>query len=230
MSLYGALLTGVSGLDANSRALAITSSNIANVNTVGYKGSIANFSTFLASTGQADNTSPSSVNVHAAQQLTQQGLLTTTTSPTDLAITGNGFFVVTDNLNTLMPSYTRAGAFHPDANGLLKNAAGYYLEGWTLNPDGTMPANRSAIAPLDLSTVTGAAQASANVALKANLQSSAAAVGAYNPGDMTAGTVTPQFQQTIKLYDSQGSSRNFQLSFVKTAANTWAYEIGYVGN
>src|SRR5437016_3868274 len=110
MSLYGALLTGVSGLDANSRALAITSSNIANVNTIGYKGSTANFSTFLASTGQADNVSPSSVHVHSAQQLTQQGLLSSTSSPTDLAISGDGFFIVTDNLNTLTPSYTRAGS------------------------------------------------------------------------------------------------------------------------
>ena len=58
MSLYGALLTGVSGLDANSRALAITSSNIANVNTVGYKTSTANFSTFLAATGKPDAVTP----------------------------------------------------------------------------------------------------------------------------------------------------------------------------
>src|SRR6185503_16616423 len=98
MSLYGALLTGVSGLDANSRALAITSSNIANVNTVGYKTSIANFSTFLASTGSAETVSPSSVQAHASQLLTQQGLLSSTNSPTDLAISGDGFFVVTDNL------------------------------------------------------------------------------------------------------------------------------------
>jgi flagellar hook protein FlgE len=93
-----------------------------------------------------------------------------------------------------------------------------------------MPANRSTLAPINLGTLSGVAQESSSIVLKANLQSSATALGAYNPGDMTTGAVTPQFQQTIKLYDSQGSSRSFQLSFAKTAANTWAYEIGYSGN
>ena len=232
MSLYGALLTGVSGLDANSRALAITSSNIANVNTVGYKASVANFYTFLASTGEADTTSPSSVQVRSAQQLDQQGLLTSTSSATDLAISGNGFFVVTDNPNNpaLVQYYTRAGSFTPDADGLLKNAAGFYLEGWTLNSDGTMPANRSALAPIDLGSLNGTARETSKITLKANLQSSAVPETTYATGDMTAGTITPQFQQTINLYDSQGGTRAFQLSFVKTDADIWAYEISYQGS
>src|SRR3954465_4382010 len=120
MSLYGALLTGVSGLDANSRALSITSSNIANVNTVGYKASTADFSTFLAGTG---TNAPSSVQVTSSQQLAQQGLLTSTGSSTDLAISGNGFFVVTDNPTNpnLGTFYTRAGAFTADSSGRLRN-------------------------------------------------------------------------------------------------------------
>src|SRR5258706_7443909 len=123
MSLYGALLTGVSALDANSRALSITSSNIANVNTVGYKTSTADFSTFLASTGRAGDVSPSSVQVTATQRLTQQGLLTSTGSSTDLAVTGNGFFVVTDNpANPSQALYNRAGGFTADANRLLDNS------------------------------------------------------------------------------------------------------------
>jgi flagellar hook protein FlgE len=232
MSLYGALLTGVSGLDANSRALAITSSNIANVNTVGYKTSTANFSTFLAATGKPDAVTPSSVQVSASQQLTAQGLPISTGSATDLAISGNGFFVVTDDLNnpSLNQFYTRAGSFTPDAEGLLKNAAGFYLEGWTLNSDGTMPANRSSLAPINLGSLNGTAKESNNVSLKANLQSTATAVGAYTAGDLSDGTVTPQFQQTIDLYDSQGSSRPFQFSFAKTGADTWAYEVSYQGS
>ena len=119
MSLYGALLTGVSALDANSRALAITSSNIANLNTVGYKTSTANFSTFLAGNGFGGEISPSSVQVSAAQQLSKQGLLNSTGNSTDLALSGNGFFIVTDNpaLVNQADFYTRAGAFTPDASG-----------------------------------------------------------------------------------------------------------------
>jgi flagellar hook protein FlgE len=232
MSLYGALLTGVSGLDANSKALSITSSNIANLNTVGYKASNANFSTFLAGSGMAGDVSPSSVLVSASQQLTQQGLLTSTNNSTDLAISGNGFFIVTDDPNSASQAgfYTRAGAFTPDKVGLLKNAAGFYLEGWTLNPNGSMPANRSLLAPINLGSLNGTAEATSTLTVKANLQASAAAVGAYAVGDMAAGTVTPVFEQTINVYDSQGGARPMQLAFVKTAADTWAYEVSYQGN
>jgi flagellar hook protein FlgE len=229
MSLYGALLTGVSGLDANSRALAIASSNIANLNTTGYKSSTANFSTFLAATATPGEISPSSVHVSSVQQLTQQGLLTSTASSTDLALSGNGFFIVSDTPAGTTQMYTRAGSFSPDSIGRLKNGAGLYLEGWTLNPDGSMPANRSSIAPINLGTVNGTAEASANVTLKANMQASAPATAGYVVGQMTSGAVTPTFEQTINVYDSQGGSRPIQLSFLKTAADTWAYEVSYQG-
>jgi len=173
MSLYGALLTGVSGLDANSRALSITSSNIANVNTVGFKTSTADFSTFLAGTG---DDAPASVQVNATQQMSQQGLLTTTGSSTDLAVSGNGFFIVTDNPAnpTLGTFYTRAGGFTADASGRLKNGAGFYLEGWTLDANGNMPANRSSLDVINLGSLNGTAEATSSLTLKANLQSSAA--------------------------------------------------------
>ena len=229
MSLYGALLTGVSGLDANSRALSITSSNISNVNTVGYKTSTADFSTFLAATGSSQQVSPSSVQVTSVQHLSQQGLLTSTGSSTDLAISGNGFFVVSDNPNGGGALYTRAGGFTPDSSGRLRNSAGFYVEGWTLQPDGSMPANRSALAPISLGSLNGTAEATTTMSLRANLQSSAAPVGAYSPGDMYNGTVTPEFEQTINVYDSQGTARPMQLAFVKTAADTWKYEMSYQG-
>ena len=230
MSLYGALLTGVSGLDANSRALSITSSNIANVNTVGFKASSSAFTTFLASSG-GNIVSPASVQVRPQQQLQQQGLLQSTGSATDLAISGNGFFIVTDNpANPTNTFYTRAGSFTTDADGFLRNSAGFYLEGWTLNPDGSMPANRSNLSALNLSSLNGTADPTATIALRANLQASETATGAYVAGDIYAGTVTADFEQTINIYDSQGGTRALKLSFVKTAANTWAYEIAYEGN
>ena len=231
MSLYGALLTGVSGLDANSRALSITSSNISNVNTVGYKTSKANFSTFLATSGTMGDISPSSVQVNSSQRLTQQGLITSTDSSTDMAISGNGFFIVADNpANPASMLYTRAGAFTPDSLGRLKNSAGLYLEGWQLQPDGSMPANRNSLGLINLGSLNGTAEASQSMTLRANLQASAAAVSPYAPGDMYAGTVTPQFQQTINVYDSQGTARPMDLSLVKSGADTWEYEISYQGN
>ncbi|HEY7764406.1 MAG TPA: flagellar hook protein FlgE [Aestuariivirgaceae bacterium] len=231
MSLYGALLTGVSSLNANGRALSITSSNIANVNTVGYKTNTAHFATFLASTGSANVVTPYSVQVSSTQHLTQQGLLTSTASSTDLAITGNGFFIVTTNpANPQQVYYTRAGSFSADSDGYLRNASGFYLEGWTLNPDGSMPANRSALSVINLQSINGTAEATTQMSLDANLQASAVAVAAYTPGDMFNGVVTPEFAQTINLYDSQGGARPMQLAFVKTGPDAWAYEISYQGN
>jgi flagellar hook protein FlgE len=163
------------------------------------------------------------------QQLSHQGLLTSTGSSTDLALSGNGFFIVTDSPAGTSQMYTRAGAFAPDALGRLKNGAGFYLKGWTLNSDGSMPANRSALSTINLGSVNGTAEPSANVKLRANMQASVAATAGYSVGQMTAGTVTPSFEQTINVYDSQGGSRPLQVSFLKTAADTWAYEIAYQG-
>lgn len=232
MSLYGALMTGVSGLDANSTAMSIASSNIANVNTVGYKASSANFSTLLASAmgGGANAT----VNASTAQNITQQGTPTAASSPTDLAISGNGFFVVSQQPAAAGSSqdqyYTRAGDFAPDANGNLVNSSGYYLMGWPLDSTGALPTDRNDLTAVNTANLSGKAEATTTMSLQANLQSSTTADTTYTAGDMTSGTVTPDFQRTINIYDSQGGSQPLQISYEKTGANTWAYEVSYQGS
>src|ERR1700692_1415930 len=115
MSLFGALNIGVAGLDAFSNAMSITSSNIANVNTVGYKASSNNFETLL-STQIASNDSTEGVLQNATQNVTQQGLLTSAAATTDMGIQGNGFFIVNQQADgTGSTFYTRAGDFQPDA-------------------------------------------------------------------------------------------------------------------
>src|SRR6218665_1272474 len=129
MSLYGALNIGIAGLSANSTALSATSSNIANVNTVGYKNQSIAFSTFLNSPGLAGNDSAGGT-VNIGQNVTTQGLPIATSSPTDLSISGNGFFVVSSSTDgSTQPMYTRVGSFTPDENGNLRNASGMYLLG-----------------------------------------------------------------------------------------------------
>jgi len=229
MSLYGALTIGVAGLSANSQALSTTSSNIANVNTVGYKNQTVNFQTFLNIPGLAGNSS-SGVSAVIGQDVMTQGLPTSTSSPTDLSISGNGFFVVASNdTATATQEYTRAGSFRPDENGNLKNSSGLYLLGWKLDSQGNIPTNTSSLSLINVSSLSGKAEATSNLGIQANLQSSANAVGTYTAGDMTSGTVTPEFQRTINVYDSQGGTQPVTLSFVKTGANTWAYEAAYSG-
>jgi flagellar hook protein FlgE len=229
MSLYGALTIGVAGLSANSVALSATSSNIANVNTVGYKNQTINFETFVNIPGLAGNSS-AGVSSSIGQDVTTQGLPTSTSSPTDMSISGNGFFVVSPNASgTGGQEYTRAGSFTPDENGNLKNVAGLYLLGWQLDSQGNIPTNTSALSMINVSSLAGKAQATTNLGIQANLQSSATVDAAYTAGDITSGAATPDFQRTINVYDSQGGSQPLTMSFVKTGANTWGYEVTYSG-
>ncbi len=236
MSLYGAMMTGVAGLSANSQALSVASSNIANVNTVGYKAASTQFSTLLASAAGTSDPSSASVTTQALQNVTAQGLTTSTTSPTDLAISGNGFFVVSQSAtDTSNVAYTRAGSFSADASGNLTNAAGFYLLGWALDTSGNAPTNSNSLSLINVNNLSGRAVASSSISMQANLQASATeAPSTYDPTDsannMAGGTVTPDFQHTFNVVDSQGGTQPLEFSFIKTGANTWKYEVTYQGD
>ncbi len=232
MSLYGAMMTGVAGLSANSTALSVASSNIANVNTVGYKTATSDFATLLAAAAGTSDPSSAGVVATAGQNVTQQGLLTTTSSATDLAISGNGLFIVSQTPSTSgINEYTRAGSFTSDASGNLKNSSGLYLLGWKLDTSGKPPTNPNDLSLINVNNLSGKAVASGKIGLQANLQASATTVGTYNvaTNNMASGAVTPDFQRTVSIDDSQGGTQPLELSFVKTAANTWAYEVSYQG-
>ena len=94
MSVFGSLFTAVSGLEVQSSAIAMISNNIANVNTTGYKRNDAKFSSLVTSSGRSTAYSPGSVRSIQSAQITEQGILQQTSSETDIAISGNGFFVV----------------------------------------------------------------------------------------------------------------------------------------
>jgi len=234
MSLYGALFTGVSALSANSRALGISSNNIANVNTVGYKASVAQFETLLGRDTPAGQFASGGVRTITQQRITAQGLPQNTDSATDLAISGQGFFVVSkDNAASTGNGgllYTRAGSFTPDDSGNLRNAQGFYLMGWRLDGLGNIPVNTSSLEPIALGSLTGTAEASTSIALSTNLQASTAAVPGYTAGQIASGAQTAAFQRTVEVYDSQGGVQPIRIAFVKTAANTWQYEAIYDGN
>ncbi len=241
MSIYGAMMTGVAGLDAYSNALSVASANIANVNTVGYKEATSNFSTLLASANTAADPGTAGVVSNSGQNVVQQGLLQSTSSPTDLAISGSGFFVVGQTPNdTSTRAYTRAGSFSPDPEGYLKNTAGLYLLGWQLDANGNVPSDRNDMVPINVNSLSGKAEATTKMNVQMNLQASTSAytgTPAYDPygtsgtvHSMANGDIAPDFQRTINVYDSQGGSQPLQLSFLKTGANTWSYEVTYQGD
>lgn len=171
MSLYGALFTAVSGLKAQANKIGVISDNIANVNTVGYKGTTAQFETLVVNSGGVAY-SPGGVLPNNRMNIDKQGLLLATDAPTDISISGAGFFVVNGNSDSSgTPLYTRAGSFRKDELGNFKNAAGYYLQGWQLDRNGAVPstsANLDSLSTVNIETATGVASATSEVSLGAN--------------------------------------------------------------
>jgi flagellar hook protein FlgE len=235
MSIYTALRAGVSGLTANSSALAVISDNIANVNTVGYKRSGVDFSALVNAQNANTTYNAGGVLPIVRQQISLQGSLEQSRSSTDFAISGGGFFIVSSNNQELSNGgrvlFSRAGSFTIDADGYMVNAQGLFLQGWPVNSDGSVtssPTSLSAIEPINISGVGGLAEPTANVSLNANLNSAqadyAGAQGVYDPGDLATGTVTPHFESTLEVYDSLGAPRSIAFGFLKTGPNTWAVE------
>ncbi len=177
MSLFGSLFTGVSALTAQSQALSMISNNIANISTVGYKGDNASFSSLVTVSERGVSYNPGGVRVKALASIKQQGLVQGTSSGTDVAISGDGFFVVKDTNDVTVsrdPLYTRAGNFSEDSLGNLRNAAGFYLYGWRLDVDGQIPAANADISstePVNVAFLNGVATGTTRVDLGLNLNS-----------------------------------------------------------
>jgi len=128
MSVFGSLFTAVSALNSQSQALGMISNNIANVNTVGFKRTDAAFSSLVTNVSRSTTYSPGSVRAIQNARINQQGIMQQSSSSTDIALSGNGFFVVQPNLDGNQEVfYTRAGSFSEDATGILTNTAGYAL-------------------------------------------------------------------------------------------------------
>lgn len=178
MSLYGALFAGVTGLKAQANKIGVISDNIANVNTVGYKSTEAQFETLVVNSGVTSAYSPGGVLANNRLNIDRQGLLIPTDAPTDIALSGDGFFVVnaaTDGSDT--PLYTRAGSFRKDETGNFVNAGGYYLQGWRLDGNGDIPitsANLDSLSTVNIESATGVASPTTAVSLGANLDASEA--------------------------------------------------------
>jgi len=233
LSLYSALYAGVSGLSAQSSAMATVADNITNINTVAYKGVEAQFRTLVTDGRASSSYAAGGVAATPITQVTKQGLPQATGSSTDLAIDGDGFFITRSGVSGNDPvAYTRAGSFKPDEQGFMRNSSGLYLYGWRLNETGgyTNTGNVNALTPVRLSDLVGTAAPTTKVDARINLQSDAAtyppnaAAPAYTVGSLASGAIEPTFTRSFTVYDSQGGSHELKMSFLKTGANTWKAE------
>lgn len=174
--MQSALYTGISGLNANMDKLSVIGNNIANVNTVGFKGSRVTFGDVLSQTlsgGSGTSQIGLGVSMTSIQKMFTQGAFETTSSTLDMAISGNGFFIVKDSvLNSNY--YTRAGQFETDKDGYLVNPEGLRVQGYMANSSGVL---QNTVQDLQLSTNTIPPNATTSATLTANLDSNSSITG-----------------------------------------------------
>ena len=206
MSLFGALTTADAGLTAQQAAISNISQNVANSQTIGYKGIGTSFQEIVTNSSQNFN-APGGVIATPVYQNNLAGTLATSQTATNLAISNAGFFAVaaptssglTTGPNTTSTYYTRRGDFQLDQNDYLVNGAGYYLQGYAVNPQ-TNVANTSALVPIQVSQLINSPVATANVKLAANLPAGAAVGSTFSP-------------TTINVYDALGVAHTLSVTF-----------------
>ncbi len=215
----------LSGINAANSDLNTTANNIANVDTVGFKESRAEFASLFAQTQQGVSQTAIGNGVATSEiaQQFSQGNINSTSNNLDLALSGNGFFIVSNNGSL---AYTRNGAFQVDANGYLVTASGERVQGYAPLSNGGF--NTGGLSDLQLTTSEVAPQATSTANLTLNLPSNATApTTAFNPTDSTSYNNTT----SLTVYDSLGAAHTAQLYFIKTATpNTWNAQLYIDGN
>lgn len=219
MSVYGMMRTGVSGMEGQANRLSATADNIANSSTTGYKRYETLFSTQVVNQTTGGYAS-GGVSTTARQLVSQQGVLEFTTSNSDLAIEGNGFFVVQDQNG--VPQLTRAGSFVPNDKGELVNAAGFKLLGYSYeNGEPAAVGNGfQGLVPVTVDQTELVAVPSTLGSITVNLSSDSEISAAPTPSsnDPTAEYTN---KTSIVSYDSLGSTVLLDVYYTKTADNTW---------
>ena len=216
----------ISGLEAASTELNVIGNNIANSATTGFKRSRAEFQDVFAvsATGAAANATGRGVDTARVAQQFDQGNISFTDNALDLAISGEGFFILDNDGERI---YSRDGAFGVDRDGYLTNSANHCLMAFGADAQGNI---NGALAPLQLSQANNPPRASTNVVVGANFDAddTPPAVGTFSPTDANSYNETT----ALNVYDSQGGSHLMQMYFVRgpLTGNTWDVHTYVDGN
>jgi flagellar hook protein FlgE len=210
----GSFSAGLSGLNANATYLSVIGNNLANINTIGYKTSAVSFADLVSQTVGGTSINPMQVGLGvvtgAISPVFSQGPIESTREASNVAIQGNGFFVVRDEEGL---SYTRAGNFSFNADGDLVSPDGLRVQGYTqVDPvTGQVVTTGS---PTDITVPPGVLRApvtTTNVRTQVNLDANAPINGA------------PNFTTPIKIYDALGGPHVVSVNFERTGAGQWTY-------
>ncbi len=214
------LNASVSGMLADSNWLSSISQNIANANTTGYKNIETNFSTLVdqvsnvGSDGGGVRTSTISLNA-------LQGNLVTSQTTTNLAVQGNGFFVVSDSAGNLY--LTRNGSFVPDSSGNLVNSAGYYLMANNVQSgqSATLANSLSGLQKVNVVNAGQTATPTTSGSLTANLPSASATIAAANLPSTNSSSSTYTDETSLVVYDNLGGAHTINIYFANTGGGNW---------
>ena len=212
------LNTSVSGMLADSNWLSSISQNVANANTTGYKNQETDFSTVVDA---VSNTTPGGGVMTSLRSLNSlQGNIVSSATPTNLAIQGAGFFVVSDASGDLY--LTRNGSFVADASGNLVNSAGYTLMGSAVQNGSAPPANAlSSLQKVNVASSGETASPTTSASITANLPSTATPIAAANLPSANSATSTYTDQTSLVVYDNLGGAHTINVYLANTGANTW---------
>ena len=219
MGISSALYSGVSGLNTNSQAMSVIGNNLANTNTIGFKGSRTVFSDLLSSTINGSGGSSQvgrGVGMSIVDNIFSQGTFESTESGLDVAIEGDGFFLLKEpGDNTTY--YSRAGSFRFDDDGYLINPEGLRVQGQAYDLDGELaPGDPNDILVSNAGLIQG--NVTSTITLNTNLDSSesviAAAFDITNPD-------TYNYSSSTQTYDTLGNPHLITTYFRKTANNQW---------
>jgi flagellar hook protein FlgE len=222
MGLFGMMRTSVSGMDAQANRLSTVADNIANSSTVGYKRASTEFSSLVLESGGSGYES-GSVETRVRFGISDQGTFKFTTSVTDLAVKGNGFFLVNnDSGQTYM---TRAGSFVKNGDGDLINAGGFRLMGYSLAPGAPTPvANGTAgLQAVNIGALALQSDPSTSGTLSVNLPSNAAIEADLPSGN--AGTAVYTAKTSLVTYDNLGNQVTLDVYMTKSADSEWEVAI-----
>jgi flagellar hook protein FlgE len=216
------MYTGVTGIKAEGEALGVVGDNISNTNTVGFKEQRALFEDVLGhsiTAGSASAMPGSGVRMAGVQQMFTQGSVSNTGVATDLALSGDGFFVMKGTVDGVVGNfYGRNGQLKIDNQGYLVNSDGLNVQGYAALPNQTFAAGLSSI---QVPTSAIAPYATLNMAVTANLNSNATPpVLAW---DLQNPSATANFASSQSVFDSLGNQHSVDIYFRNTGPNAWTW-------
>ncbi|MBL7716722.1 MAG: flagellar hook protein FlgE [Bdellovibrionales bacterium] len=217
MGILSSLYTGITGLQGNGEALSIYGDNIANANTTGFKTSRPEFQDVIAKSLKGmlgGNQIGRGTRLAAVNPIFTQGSIIQTESPTDLSITGDGFFVIHGQEGR---SFTRNGAFHFDKDGKLINTDGYHVQGFQADEDGRVT---SKMGDISVDRTVLDARRTTDVSLFMNLDIRADKSLQFNPEKPDQ---TTHFATGVTVFDSAGNGHVVTMYFNKEDDGVWRW-------